>query len=233
MVENNELRYNPFYIGQEKSKALSVDELHNAKFNNQFAISVFSSLAEYEGLSPDTAVKAKYKNEDGKLTKLPKSDSETGIYSNNLAKKIQCLIEELKKPGGPELFTHSFFYQIIDRIRLGSMEYTSKELWENYKEKPTCEERYQGKDPLFVALLCHLRNQDRPIGLDFSKLIDCIMVPNGNGGYKMIKEPDKRTKEQASQACKAYLKTLRENPAFTKNFEYQQPASEDDSYKIL
>ena len=233
MAENNELKYNPFYIGPEKSRAMSVDQLHDTKFNNQFAISVFSALAESEGQSPETAIKAKYKDEKGRLAKLPKSDKETGFYSNDLAKKIQCLIEELKKPGGPEFFTHSFFYQLIDHIRLGSMEYVGEELWQNFKEKSTCEERYKEKDPLFVALLCHLRNPDRPVGLDFTKLIDCLMVPNGNGGYKMIKEPDRRTKETATQACEAYLKALRENPAFTKNFEYQTPASEDDSYRIL
>ena len=227
-----DIKFNPFYIGQEKSRAMSIDQLHNAKLNNQFAISVFSALAESEGEYPDSAVKSKYKDENGILTKLPKSDAETGIYSNNLAKKIQCLINELKKPGGAELFTHSFFYQIIDHIRLGSMEYSTEELWQNFQEKSNCEERYQGKDPLFVSLLCHLRNPDRPVGLDFTKLIDCLMVPNGNGGYKMVKEPDKRTKELANQACKAYLKTLRENPSFIKNFEYHEPASEDD-YRIL
>ena len=208
MLQNSELKYNPFFIGEEKSIVMSDDERHSAKFNNQFAISIFSYLAEHEGKNPEDAIQEKYKEKINN-NQLPRSDEETGLYSNNLAKKIKCLIEELKKPGASELFTHSFFYQIIDRIRLGSMEYNNQEMWENYKEKASCEERYQGKDPLFASLLCHLRNPDRAVGLDFTRLIDCLMVPNGKGGYSMIKEPDKKTKEAATQACKAYLKLLK------------------------
>ena len=227
MPENKDLKFNRFFIGDEKSRSMTIDQVHDAKFNNQFAISVFSALAETGGKYPDDAVKEKYRERINN-NQLPKSDTETGIFSNNLAKKIKCLIEELKKPGATELFTHSFFYQIIDRIRLGSMEYNSQEMWQNFKETAGCEDRYKGKDPLFASLLCHLRNPDRAIGLDFTKLIDCLMVPNGKGGYSMVREPDKRTKDEATQACKAYLKLLRENPAFTKNFEPAEPASDKD-----
>lgn len=230
MAEKMELANNPYFIGEEKSKKLTTDQLRASKFNSQFALSVFSSLVENNGENPYLSMSETHLE---KILKgqMPKSGAETGLASNDFANKIRCLLAELKQPGGVETFTHTFFYRIIDRCRLGSTDYNKEEFWINFREKSDIDPKYQGKNAYFAALLCHSRNNSRPIGLNFSKFIDCLMVPDGKGGYKMSNKIDESSKEgqQITLAFSEYLKLLRENPDFLANFEYKESNDESEN----
>ncbi|MBE7074328.1 MAG: hypothetical protein E7379_04500 [Clostridiales bacterium] len=206
-------RPNRYYLDKEDCKKLTIQQLRAYKYNNQFLISVFSLLNDSDGRNPEDALG--FKLPCILENKLPKPDSETGIPSNNLGAKINFLIQTLKNSEADrQKFVNSFFYQAIEILRRGSLDYTDG--WDTYKISSKCPDLHKDKNPFTLAILSHSKTNELPIGLDFTKLIDSLIGTDKNGKYYIRTDFDKMSSNarEINLACEAYLKMIKTNPMF-------------------
>ena len=214
---------NKYYLDSEDTKKLTVEQLRAAKYNNYFLMSVFTNLVAEKGTNSETVVNSSFLP-GLLLNNLPRKDSQTGIDSHNLGAKLNFLLRTLRNnPEAQKNFSSSFLSQLIECFRRGTTAIEDGQ-WIDYKESSHCEERYKNKDPFSAALLCYSRNDSLPVGINFAKIIDCLITTNNKGEYKLRDDFDKLSKEAAEMtaACDKYLNAIKTNPSFTRNF-YQDP----------
>lgn len=219
-------RKNKYFLDKESTKGLSIEQLRAAKFNNQFLMSVFTNLVAHDGTNAESVIGQDY------ITclldnKLPRSDAETGVSSKNLGAKLSFLIKTLRNnPEEQKKFQNSFFFQLIEVFRRGTINYDEQEIWSNYKPTTLCPDKYKKKGAFSIAMLCHSKNDSAPIGIDFSTLIDSLIDTDKNGNYFITTDFDKFGSEaqEMNNACKEYLKLIKSTPTFQSYFE-----SEDGS----
>lgn len=222
---------NKYYLDYDASKGLTTDQLRAAKYNNQFLMSVFTKLVASEGTNPEEAV--------GDFitcildNKLPRSDAETGLSSNNLGAKLNFLVTTLRNnPAAQKKFQNSFFYHLINAFRRGSTTFNEQEQWESYQPTSSCSSKYRARGPFAIAMLCHSKDDTAPIGINFATLIDSLIGGDNYGNYYIKTDFDKlgNTAKEMNMACKNYLSTIKSNSAFKQNFTQEGPTTENSTY---
>ncbi|MBQ8444082.1 MAG: hypothetical protein IJX25_01870 [Clostridia bacterium] len=222
---------NPYYIYKEDTQKLTAEQIKSAKFNNYFLMSVFTRLVQSNGENAVEAVSKSYLP-GLLLNSLPKTDIQTGIDSKNLGAKVKFLIQALQdSKANRESFNSSFFADLIHRLAFGSIRQDYSKRWKNYKATKNCIEKYKEKDPFDAAILCHSKNDNLPVGINFATLIDGIVVANNRGEFHLRTNFNPLSTEavQMTDACDIYLTMLQENPTFVQNFYL----SEDESFASL
>lgn len=214
------LKTHGYFIDKDLSSKLTPEQLRAAKFNNHWLMAVFTKLVESNGNN----IKEIIGNDNlpGILCgKLPRSDQDTGIDSEKLGEKLRFLAQELQTPQGKLAFQQSFFFQLIEAFRRGTIDYTKKDCWISYEYISNSDPKYANKEPFTAACLCHARDEKTPVGINFYTLIDSLIgEENGNYKIKTLFDPLDRTAKgtEMTEACAKHLNVLKNNKHFKECF---------------
>ena len=218
---------NPYYIDKEDTKKLTIEQIKAAKYNNVFLISLFTNIVDQEGFNASTAA-GKHRAQIN-LGELPCSEKTTGLPQYELGKKLEFLIGSLtNSPDARSRFMSSYFRTLIDRIRDGSV--GDNKSWVDYSRLSSCDRDVEGYSPLNAALLAYSKDDSCEIGLNFAKLIDCLVRKNRFGKFEFVNfnETTSENKEMSKKmglAINEQLLSLKTNNKFTRNFKYD-PSNE-------
>lgn len=216
---------NPYYIDREDTRRLSKEQIDCAKANNKFLLSVFTKLVMSEGKNATLAVPVGKRSQllEGKL---PYSDKETGISSNNLGQKVCFLLKALEtNEADREAFANSYFSELITFLCKGTTdtEINTPERWTNYVPTSRCNSEVAKKDAFTAATIFYKNDYTMPVGLNLSKIIDCLVTSNGKGGFELnktfgaFKNADMASK--MTNAIKQQLFDFKNSTAFKTSFE--------------
>ena len=212
----------------EKEKEAHKQATRNAKYNNYFLMSVFTNLVAENGTNASSVVPSTFLP-NILLGRLPKEDADTKIDSQQLGAKIKFLLRELKSgEQAQQFFSNSFFSKLIECFRRGTTSTNTIDRWIAYKPTEACDAKYKEREPFAAALMCYQKNENLPVGINFAKIIDCLIVRKNNGEYAFRQNFDEFGEEATlmTAACDKYLRALKTNPLFTSNFE---PVDEKDT----
>ena len=180
---------NPYYIDKEDTSKLTKVQIDNAKHNNRFLLSVFTNLVANDGKNATLSVPF------GRRTQLlagnlPYSDKETGISSYRLGEKVSFLLQALETSEEERaFFENSYFSELIGFLCKGTTDskIETPERWTNYVPTKYCDVDSAKKDAFTAATVFYKNDYSLPIGLNLAKIIDCIVIPNGKGGFILNK----------------------------------------------
>ncbi|MBO5394517.1 MAG: hypothetical protein J6A28_01260 [Clostridia bacterium] len=222
MVEKN-----PYYISKEDTKRLTSEQIRAAKYNNVFLISMFTNLVGQNCENP-SATAGKHRAQIN-IGELPCSEAATGIPQYELGKKLEFLLATLTNSADARtMFMKSYFSTLIARLRDGSV--GDNKSWEDYRKTANCDSNLANRTPINAALLCYSQDDSMEIGINFAKVIDCLIRKTNTGKYDLVNfdENKLQNKDVARQMALAFnnqLKSFKSNSRFMRNFKYD-PNSE-------
>ena len=147
-------------------------------------------------------------------------DNETGLDTNDLAIKLRFLTISLSEnPKNVEKFRNSLLYNgILTPLYAGDVGNPNKQ-WINYKNTMMDNRLINNNNPFIGALICNKLEPNAPIGLDYSKIIDSFVKVDEYGKYYLSDKNNIQDEVEMLEAVKQYLKDLKSNEIFRKNYK--------------
>lgn len=165
------------------------------------------------------------KASSGTLFRNPKNMS-----ALELNKKMQSLVKELagnkpypeyKDPNtnlpltARQVFFTSFFWQNLSSIFRGDSYVKDPTIWANYKRYNTDLPSYIKPESNSIQAALTIYNiENLEIGLDMNRMLDTILVSDGNGNYRLRPDNSFETNNLLAEAVANQIRILKDNKIF-------------------
>lgn len=225
---------NKYFI--DGNGGLQGEQLANMKLNNYYLFRALSHLCK-------TAIDEKSTDKIGGPFRaallsgeLQRSDSQTGMDTNDLAGKLKFLVVALSDKSHPEnieKFKKSFLCQSVLKplMRGDSIDDPANE-WKNFKHTSNYDAKFKNKKAIDAAIICKRDDATAPLGIDFSKVIDSFVKTDKNGNYYLDDNYAIDDEIAMTDAVNKELKSLKNNKRFKDSYANPNQSSLEDENDI-
>lgn len=205
---------NKYYIAD--NAGLRGIQLINMKKNNYYLYRAFVGI--YKSVVDKNPKIGGFYRPQILAGELLRTDEETGFNTDNLALKLRFLVVSLREEINVRKFRYSFLaLRAIEPMYYGTLD-NPKDQWYYYKPTADCLPAFKDKSSFVAALLCQRNDDNAPLGLNFSKLIDTLVQTDGNGNYYIDGTSDPMDYINMGKAVAAQLAAMKSHPKFKSSF---------------